>query len=567
MEDQLGIATGALSTTSYHHVLGSSAADGDTAFVNGSYPGAGTDVYCLSCHVDHDKFNSNKGANLRADMSPSSEATATDFDAVSGGVCFGCHDVAFAKDTSAQKAGGTPATPALDRAAYAASAHNYSVQSSFGATSTFNANCSKCHSDEQPKPYQTSTYRFGTHYSIWDSLLIFLGFTPPGPATGTTSNACANCHGGGGTTDYFGAESMSATSTSVWGEFAESGSSHPVGASPGVHHSDETTSVARHVECEDCHNPHVAQLGVHVPQRSGSAAAPVLWGTFGYAPTYPAFASFDATSQYNFDTAAQAGQPTEFTRTTISALTPEAYLCLRCHSKSIASDLWPASVTTKSGTYAPTDVSAEFNPANASGHNVLGSLSTWPRTDFGDVGSATDVQWPLPQSSASWLTSGWSTTGTASMVQCSDCHTSSGPNKAAGPHGSTVKWLLDDDVDGMVTGDYSDAYLSKTGVAGNPICAKCHDTGVALLGATNSVHGQADHQGPVNGKCINCHVRIPHGWKRPRMLAYTTDAAPYASAALRAVRANPATSTAGIAWKKSDCDSTCHSGSPTPVWP
>ena len=98
-------------------------------------------------------------------------------------------------------------------------------------------------------------------------------------------------------------------------------------------------------------------------------------------------------------------------------------------------------------------------------------------------------------------------------------------------------------------------------------CAKCHDTGTAFLGATNSVHGQSDHQGPVNGKCINCHVRVPHGWKRPRMLAYTTDAAPYASAALRAVRANPATSTAGIAWKESDCSSTCHSGSPTPVWP
>lgn len=570
MEDRLAIATGALSSTSYHHVLGNSSADGDTAFASGSYPGAGTDVYCLSCHVDHDKFNANKGANLRMGMTASSEGAATDFNSDGGGVCLGCHDVSLTKDTSALKPGGTAETPALNQASYAASAHNYSVSSQFGRSSNFNANCSKCHSDEQAKDYQTGTNRFGTHYSAWDRLLLFLGFTLPGSVAETDSNPCANCHGGGGSADYFGAASMSATSTSVWGEFLQSGSSHPGGAAAGVHRSDETTGEARHVECEDCHDPHVARPGVHTPQQSGSTAAPVIWGTIGYAPAYPAFSSFDAMHQYGFDTDSQTGQPSAFARITIGALTPEAYLCLRCHSKSIAPSIWPTSVSTKSGTYAPTDVAAEFSPANASGHNVLGSLTAWPRTEFGTVAGAANVTWPLPSSNGSWLKAGWSTSGTASMVQCSDCHTVSGASQAAGPHGSSIKWLLDDDVNGSGTGDYASAYLSSGGMSGNPICAKCHQTGTSFLGATNSVHGQANHQGPTVGKCINCHVRIPHGWMRPRMLAYTSDPAPYASAALRGVRANPATSTVGIVWRESDCNATCHSGSPTPatpVWP
>ena len=152
------------------------------------------------------------------------------------------------------------------------------------------------------------------------------------------------------------------------------------------------------------------------------------------------------------------------------------------------------------------------------------------------------------------------------MMQCSDCHTSSGTSQAKGPHGSETKWVLDDRVDGASTGDYGSAYLTSAGVSGNPVCSKCHEAGPTFLSA-NKVHANPEHRGPTNGRCIGCHVRIPHGWNRPRMLAYTSDPAPYASVALRGVRANPATDSAGIAWRQSDCDATCHRGTPTPVWP
>jgi len=29
------------------------------------------------------------------------------------------------------------------------------------------------------------------------------------------------------------------------------------------------------------------------------------------------------------------------------------------------------------------------------------------------------------------------------------------------------------------------------------------------------------------GACRNCHIAIPHGWVRPRLMVYSTDPAPY----------------------------------------
>jgi hypothetical protein len=54
-----------------------------------------------------------------------------------------------------------------------------------------------------------------------------------------------------------------------------------------------------------------------------------------------------------------------------------------------------------------------------------------------------------------------------------------------------------------------------------------------------------------NGLCINCHIPIPHGWKRPRLLGYQGDPAPYATRAVKGtvsiVVGNHNT------WNKMDC--------------
>ncbi|MHB1475828.1 MAG: hypothetical protein ACYCV4_19820, partial [Dermatophilaceae bacterium] len=47
------------------------------------------------------------------------------------------------------------------------------------------------------------------------------------------------------------------------------------------------------------------------------------------------------------------------------------------------------------------------------------------------------------------------------------------------------------------------------------------------LGSSNNVHSVGSHRNATDGQCNMCHVGIPHGWKRPRLLGYTTDPLPY----------------------------------------
>ena len=69
------------------------------------------------------------------------------------------------------------------------------------------------------------------------------------------------------------------------------------------------------------------------------------------------------------------------------------------------------------------------------------------------------------------------------------------------------------------------------------ICAKCHklenfissaNGGVNAVEGANTAH-DSHHQDQLDGspQCVNCHVGIPHGWKRPRLLVNTdVDTAP-----------------------------------------
>jgi nitrate/TMAO reductase-like tetraheme cytochrome c subunit len=193
MEDDLGTKTGTDNALSYHHVLGSSSFDGDKAFAAGSYPTSTTDVYCLSCHVDHDKFNASKAANLRPDVTATNPTgAATDYNSTSNtGVCTACHATSLAKQGmgAEQKDDGSTATPKVvpggAAGQFGASAHDYYATSTFGSGNTFNANCSKCHNDEQSKSFQDSTFQFGTHWSSYQRILSALG--SPGGGTGSSS--------------------------------------------------------------------------------------------------------------------------------------------------------------------------------------------------------------------------------------------------------------------------------------------------------------------------------------------------------------------------------------------
>lgn len=197
----------------------------------------------------------------------------------------------------------------------------------------------------------------------------------------------------------------------------------------------------------------------------------------------------------------------------------------------------------------------EFTPKMSSGHRVSSDLPGM-QSSFSVNGKT--YTWTLPAAS-SFLKSGWSTD---SVMSCDSCHTYTG---ASGPHGAAMKV----NIDPAYPTSWKSAYLtnSSTGMSSTTvICAKCHDLNGTSNTWSNKVHEKGDHQGSNRGKCILCHAQVPHGWKRPRLLAYTTDGSPYASTGLTGLMLKSYTPTQ---WSKDDCSTSCgeHKSSVTPVWP
>jgi hypothetical protein len=56
-------------------------------------------------------------------------------------------------------------------------------------------------------------------------------------------------------------------------------------------------------------------------------------------------------------------------------------------------------------------------------------------------------------------------------------------------------------------------------------CANCHPMYSAGR-FLNNVHDGASHQG-ASVKCITCHVTVPHGSRRSRLIGYDSDIQPY----------------------------------------
>jgi hypothetical protein len=165
--------------------------------------------------------------------------------------------------------------------------------------------------------------------------------------------------------------------------------------------------------------------------------------------------------------------------------------------------------------------------------------------------------------------------GWGSVITCQDCHTNL--SGALGPQGANAgqfgldprfpdDWTLAEittfDPTGMrsilTTAGSPNPYYDKStsAPAGNgyssgdvvirTICQKCHKltnykqgepaqarAGRSKLdmGLSNEAH--MEHHGDQilgQANCVGCHIAIPHGWKRPRLLVYSNDPAPYVAA-------------------------------------
>lgn len=225
------------------------------------------------------------------------------------------------------------------------------------------------------------------------------------------------------------------------------------------------------------------------------------------------------------------------------------------------------------------DWKSAFESPSGGGHNVLASSTVgatvykrFPETTF-TVGANT-YGWGVYNNLGvrQWIresifpTASVDTTqatleaAQASMMSCTDCHYL--PEDAVGPQGASVKVYI---TPGYAQTEYAnpspgtyqfdplDKVADKGAPAGtsnlNPpgykpvICFKCHtvfagsmpgsDTamGGASLHRTHRwrAYGVAPNRVFRGGNCVDCHVRIPHAWRRPRMLLRTlatTDGAP-----------------------------------------
>ncbi len=392
-------------------------------------------------------------------------------------------------------------------------------------------NCSACHATGDVRPI---------HASRAEGACAVCHANPSPTRIGditTKTAACVSCHASLDVTvtahaAYAPAHTSAQTSCAGTG-------CHAIGNLNALH-SAATTTVAgvAYSGCTVCHRSPTQQpassdctvchvAGGHVAQHD--TAAVVDAGCFGCH-----FASLD--DEHLKQGYACATCHTSTNSAVSTAIANHNRACQACHPAVNGRD------------YHAAQNSTEYIAGNVSLHRVNSSLPS-ARTSF--VVNGTTYTWSLPAAST-WLKTGWTTT---SVVTCDNCHSFGGA--ATGPHGASV--LVN--IDPAYAADWNTATLgSGSSFPATLICTKCH------LGASNSVHSKSDHSGR---KCTTCHTGVPHGWRIPRMLAYTTDPAPYAAATggLTAISLKSRTPTN---WQEADCKAGCagnHSGAIAATWP
>ncbi|MBI5231135.1 MAG: hypothetical protein HY876_03105, partial [Coriobacteriales bacterium] len=205
-----------------------------------------------------------------------------------------------------------------------------------------------------------------------------------------------------------------------------------------------------------------------------------------------------------------------------------------------------------------------------SGHRVYDTMPG-EKTSFTTAadGVSADRTWSLPTLSSYVVDWDAGRTEASNMtVRCNDCHGS--VTGATGPHGASMTVNIaagytNDYSTGGVYLDSASPYIKSA--SGTPLCAKCHQA--SGFRSANNVHSRNNHNGSTNGQCINCHVKIPHAWKRPRLLGRRdVDPAPYAPLIVTGITERNYTPTG---WQEQYCGvNGCgtHGASPTaPVWP
>lgn len=249
--------------------------------------------------------------------------------------------------------------------------------------------CLNCH---QTTYWTTTSHKTST--KTWNGTLPDPWLHTPATFTNVAQNACENCHNPHSAAtkprlmnftpeenNCLDCHNANVAAKNIQAQFAKT-NKHNIYSYTGVHDPMEANWVAtKHVECEDCHNPHAAS--------STTAVAPFVNG-------------FNA----GVKGINQSGNP-------VNPVQFEYEICYRCHSGNPWS---PAAVTPR--VIVQNNTRLEFAPGNPSFHSV----------------AAVGVNTSVPSLIAPWTIT--------SRIYCSDCHASDGASSPAGPHGSTFPRIL-----------------------------------------------------------------------------------------------------------------------------
>jgi predicted CXXCH cytochrome family protein len=281
-----------------------------------------------------------------------------------------------------------------------------------------------------------------------------------------------------------------------------------------------------HVECADCHNPHTAGNTSHttrppvpvtgVPQPPALTNVSSLYGTGGVAVT-PTGAPAWPNGLGAYNSLEPIGVVDKLKSATGAYY--EYQICLKCHSDFA----WGSNTAPDSPSFSPAAAmtnqarefsTAAFGSANQAYHPVMG------------VGINTQGTLNAP----------WAANKNQQTMYCSDCHNNNDPGATPpqGPHGSGNQFIL--------AYPFDDTQTAKgTYQAGGDLCFICHDQTTYLTGAgavtgfrttlntnlhTRHYTASTNALSNFGYKCVNCHIRVPHGWNARRAMVIIAGDAP-----------------------------------------
>jgi predicted CXXCH cytochrome family protein len=257
------------------------------------------------------------------------------------------------------------------------------------ASPEFSALCFNCHNRNY---WASSTHNTST--KVWNNSGTNPWAHVDNPYPNVSQNACANCHDPHNANgkprllkytkeedNCFDCHNGNVASKNVQADFVKT-YKHNVAGYTGVHDPTEAISVTnKHVECQDCHNPHASN--------ATTATAPNVNG-------------------FNIGVSGinQAGTP-------VSTASFTYEICYKCH----AGNAWSPSPSVPR-VLVQNNVRLEFNTANPSYHPIAGA---------GKNNNVPSLISPLTESS---------------IIYCTDCHASNNTSGPAGPHGSIYPQIL-----------------------------------------------------------------------------------------------------------------------------